>query len=423
MAKETVEVFILDIRVPKQDAKRVQVEGDLSLGSDSSCDIRITDFGIAPLQARFHLQNDVLTLTNLGPDHSLKVGSTKCGHGRMYILDKGDKCTVDKVKFIVRKEKVEKSAKKEVIEEETEEVEENISSEDTQPGASEFDESTLKKTINEEGEAEYEIVEEVVYVDEEGNEVAKPKEPNFFSQFKDLVKKKEKSKKSLQKGGAGSVNRNIKPKKIMLPTAGPLPRFFGLIYNFLFFYLFLELALPMIEEMGKIKVSDFAKKGHQFVLPYLSKIPSELPKQAQSIPEVVSAYSFFKKHLIAEETFYYLALFIAYELIFHLILGVGLGQFLVGLKNGGNAIVTRLLSPLRVLLSVLFFPIFFIIDLPVLFNNKSLKELLTGSRYEVRNASFTFLLAFLIYPLLSIAAFNLPVIFDALNNKEAMKVV
>lgn len=423
MAKETVEVFILDIRVPKQDARRVQVEGDLSLGSDSSCDIRITDYGLAPLQARFHLQNDVLTLTNLGPDHSLKVGSTKCGHGRMYILDKGDKCTVDKVKFIVRKEKVEKSAKKEVIEEEVDDSDESISSDDTQPGASDFDESTLKKTITEDGEAEYEIVEEVVYVDEDGNEVAKPKEPNFFSQFKDMVKKKENSKKKLQKPGAASNARNIKPKKIMLPTAGPLPRIFGLIYNIIFFFGFISFALPLIEETAKIKISDFTKKGFDLVSPYLVKIPAQLPKQVQDIPELVSAYSTIRTTILAEETFYYFTLFIAYEFLFHLLLGIGLGQFLVGLKNGGNPILTRLLAPIRVLLGILLYPLFFIFDLPVLFRKKSFKELITGSRYEVRSATFTVFLSIIIYPLLSLAAYNHPLILDAINNKDALQVI
>ncbi|CAM9901557.1 unnamed protein product, partial [Chrysoparadoxa australica] len=416
-------VYVLDLRVPKQDAKRITVQGDLSIGSDSSCDIQIKEFGLAPLQGRFHLQNEVLTLTNLGPDNSLKIGSTKCGHGRMYILDKGDKCTIDKVKFIVRKDKVEKQEIATERPSENTQTQELNTSDDTQPDVSEFDESTLKKTITEDGEAEYEIVEEIVYVDEDGNEVAKPKEPGFFGQFRDMLAKKDRSKRVVTPKASGGLNKKIKPKKLNLPASGPLPRFFGLAYNLIFFYVFLTMALPLVEDMTKVKSETYTEQGYQLVLPYLQKIPAQLPEPLKAIPEASTYYPQIRTQLLDKKNFHFLSLFLAYELIFNLLLGISLGPFLIGMKNGGNFLLTRILAPIRIVLGVILLPLFFIFDLPVLFRKKSFKELISFSRYEVRIASVTFFLAVILYPLLSLAGANFPVIMAAINEKGAMPTV
>lgn len=425
MATEKVEVYVLDVRVPKMDPKRVTVKGELSLGSDAGCDIRIQEFGLAPLQGRFRLQNEVLTFTNLGPDNSLKVGSQKCGHGRMYILDKGDKCIIDKVKLIVRKDKIEKEIEGSADLDDLNDNEDNISGmaeethagtisdEDTQDnisadetGEAQVPESSLKRVETDSGEEEYEIVEEVVYVDEDGNEVTKPKEPNFFSQFRDIVKKKENSKKKVQKAsGAPTIKKG---KKIRDPVAGPLYRFIGFAYNIGFFLLIYKLGLPALKDKAGVDVFKMVADLHTKVLPYLKKMPAKLPKEVVFTPEVAEYYDLLRAKVLSPQIFEYVTLYAGYEVIFNFILGIGLGYFLIGMNNGGHFIVSRVLAPLRVALNLITMPLL-VFDFPVIFTKRSFKEIMTLSRYQRRSPFLTFMLAVFILPLLGILAANYPI--------------
>lgn len=418
MAKETVEVYVLDVRIPKKDPNRINIKQEMSLGSDSTCDIRIQDFGLAPLQGRFRLQNDVLTLTNLGPENSLKVGSQKCGHGRMYILDKGDKCIIDKVKIIIRKDKVEReiegSADLNDLEDNAGTIEGGME-EETHAGTISEDEqvtqdsiasnSSLKKVETDDGKEEYEIVEEIVYIDEDGNEVTGAKEKTFISNFRDLINKKEKSRKKISKGyGAPNLAKG-KMKKIKAPAAGPLARLIGVFYNIIIFLALFNFALPIIKEEAGLDANKYGDQVFKMAKPYLSEIPTELPQKLIFIPEVKTYYDIFRTEVTSPVNFKYLLFFLAYEVLFQLILGIGLGQFLVGLKNDGSLLLSRLLAPVRAIFSILLWP-FLIFDLPVIFRKRSFKEMTTFTLYQTRSATLTALLSLVILPLLTIAAVN-----------------
>lgn len=399
MAKETVEEYILDVRVPKKDPRRITIKNEMSLGSDSSCDIRIQDFGLSPLQARFRLQNQVLTLTNLGPENSLKVGSQKCGHGRMYILDKGDKCIIDKVKIIIRKDKVEVSKEEEKSGMEEETHVSSISEDDTQENLS------PKKGI-EKLEDEYEIVEEVVYVDEEGNEVNEPKEPTFVSKFRDMIKRKEKAK-PIKKTGLklGAPPILSKGKKIISPVAGMLPRFIGFLYNMALFIGIYKLVLPLVEEKTGVEIFKYSDIVFNLINPYLLKIPEQLPKNLEFVPEVKTYFTMIREVVLSPENFKIVFFFLAYELIFQLLFGIGLGQFLIGLKNGGQFILVRLLAPVRVLFSILLTP-FLIFDFPIIFKKRSFKEITTFTKYQLRSSGLTAFLSLIVLPLAALLAAN-----------------
>lgn len=420
MATEKVEVYVLDVRVPKEDSRRIRVEGELSLGSDAGCDIRITDFGLAPLQGRFRLQNNVLTFTQLGPDDSLKVGSQKCGHGRMYILDKGDKCVIDKVKLIVRKEKVEIKTEEDAdlddLEDEIEEDSDSEPADQTDTGISaqgpNEDEGTEEHAVdsesNEEDEEEFEYVEEVVYVDEDGNEVAPEKKPGFFARlFKKKEKKKEKAgppKRPALKGRSAAPNFK-KGRKVRAAVAGPLYRLLGLTYNLGFFIFFYDLGLPLIKEKSGFDLLSYADKAITLLKPHLKKLPKSLPKEIAEVPYVADSYNFLKEALVEPTYYKYLIAFLVYETVFQLVFGIGLGQFMVGLYNGGNAILKRLLAPIRVLLSVILLPLL-IFDLPIIFGKRSFKEIMTFSNYAKKSLARTLILAFFVIPLLMVLAAN-----------------
>lgn len=88
MPSETKTVYY--IKTPQLSKKRFKVEELLSIGSDASCDVRAVDLGLSPLHGRFRFQNDVLTFTNLSSDEKSRLNDIELGHGRSYILEKGD---------------------------------------------------------------------------------------------------------------------------------------------------------------------------------------------------------------------------------------------------------------------------------------------------------------------------------------------
>jgi hypothetical protein len=410
LATEKVEVYVLDVRVPKQDSQRIRVEKELSLGSDSGCDIRIQEFGLAPLQGRFRLQNNVLTFTQLGPDDSLKVGSQKCGHGRMYILDKGDKCIIDKVKIIVRKEKVEIEKEDEADLDELEnETAHEEAHQDEQAEEHDIDSGgTLQKVEdpqNESDEAEYEIVEEVVYVDEEGNEVKEKSEPTFVSKFRNLIKKKEEKRKKPITPKLSAAPRFTKGAKIRDPIAGPLFRLLGIGYNLAFFYGFYTMVLPLIKEKTGFDLLNYGNKAFDIIKPHLGKLPQTLPEAVAAVPYVGDVYQVIFETINDPLIYQLIIAFLCYEILFQFFLGIGLGQFLIGLSNGGHHILNRVLSPIRVLLGIILLPLL-VFDLPIIGGKRSFKEILTFSRYERRSLGLTIILAFVVMPTLAILAAN-----------------
>ncbi len=440
-------VYVLDVRVPKQDNQNIEVLNEIQMGSDESCDLQINDHGLAPLHGRFRLQNGVLTFTHLGPDNSFKIGRHKCGHGRMYILSSGDKCSIEKVKIIVKEEKVSPEELQNNKEEEEIEEDSPLNRPFTSEGVSDetvddqlIDEGPTKETRvstdptdehampleskeapeeqNEpqaqEEEEEFEYVEEEVYVDEEGNEVAAPKKPSFFSKLKAKFKreKKKESPVSPKKHDLGLKGK--KSKKANGPVhqvAGPLARFIGLLYSLFFFYLTLHLLLPIIEENFEIKILTISGDIWNEITPHLAKLPKELPPQVKELPYTLEVYTFIQEKVLKENIFHYLFFFAVFELLFHFLLGLSLGQFLIGLKNSGRGLISRILSPIRLLLGWITLPLL-IFDFPILLKKRSFKEVITFSRIINRKKRLTFLLSTLILPLIIIVAFNTPILLD-----------
>ena len=409
MAKETIEIYLLDVRAPKLDSKRIEIKSVLTVGSDSGCDIVLKECGLSPLHGRFRLQNDVLTFTNLGLDDSCKIGSQKCGQGRMYILDKGDKFSTGDVKIIVRREKKvieEKEVKKVEASNPQQESAQELQDDSTDPSAplGAYEEENL--------EEEYEEVE--VYVDEDGNEVAPPKKLGFFGRLKlkrQQKKQEKKRAKELKKTPPKGLDRGIakppllKKGKLRPPTAGIISRFFGLVFDlFTFFYVF-NLGLPLLKEKLDIDIIahitplvDSLYPAIEKALTKISSIP-ELTKLLADNPQV-------SEMILDKSILTHVLAFLGYDILFHLILGVGLGSFLIGLKPHGSFIIIRLLSPIRVILGWLALPLL-ILDFPVLFKKATFKELITGTRILNRSLAFNLFSAFLFVPAAVLAIGNM----------------
>ena len=429
---EKEEVYTLEVRIPKQDSFKHPIYGDTSLGSDTSCDIRITDHGVAPLQARFHIQNNILSMTNLGPKDSLKIGSTKCGHGRMYILEKGDKCSIDKIKIIVKKEKVIKEDQRDLnlkekrVEENNQESLEDASEtiEEVDP---DNDETSLYTT--EESHESYEEEEDVEALLEQASENNNEKKVNktskiseFFSKLKAKFKKEGTNKKQPVKAFTKKKERKITGKKIISPIPGPLLRFIGVFYNIIFFLVFLGFIFPLIEEGLDFKLSGLTGPLFDSLSPYLKKISLSLPEDIVSNVEIRKFYTSIVTFLTSKKFIHYLILYICYDILFNLIIGIGLGQISITMVNNGHPLLKRLLSPIRVLLNVISPFTLFLLDIPALINKKTVKETITASRYGVRRTTHLLGLALFIYPILFVSIYNFPIFFDLVSGKNTLLV-
>lgn len=390
MSANKIEIYLLDVRSPNSDPRRYQVASVLTLGSDSACDICVKDFGLSPLHGRFRFQNGILTFTNLGLADSCLVGSQKCGQGKMYILDKGDKFTCGEIKIIVRREKVDV---------------EDLPSTPTKTPATEdsvVDPSAPLGSYSEEVEDEYEEVE--VYIDEDGNEVEAPKKLGFFArrrlkrEQKKIEKEKQKALKNKSvkaKAGPGLV---LTKNRLKTPTAGIITRFLGIIFDVVFFILISKLVLPQLKKEFDIDLPAMVETLTQDLQPLLIKGLSSLESIPQLTPHF-STYPEIKAFLLDQAILEVVILFLIYDIFFNLIFGVGLGSFLIGMKTQGSIIFTRLLSPIRVVIGWLTLPLL-IFDLPVLLRKATVKELLTMTRVVNRSIYFNVSSAFVFMPIL-----------------------
>lgn len=447
------QAYYLEVIIPKKDKKLVPLLFDLSFGSDSSCDLPIRDNGLAPLQGRIRVQNDILTFTNLGKEDSIKLGSQKCGQGRMYIIDNGDKLTLGKVKLVIKQgdesfvkgltTSQEASYESGILRDEEAEISEDEWEEETDkiqaPNRSfkvrissffsrfkkspqKNDKENPKETsglkegvqdIEEEDDEEYEFIEEVVYVDEDGNEVAMPEKTSFLDVFKGKYKKRPKQPPKRPMGNKGHLK--LKGRKAFIPAAGLPYRILAQSYNFLFCYLLLTIGLDLIAEFSgydvRVLIGPTSEELFKVLTPWLNKIPAALPKTLPQINEFLPVekqkeiYKFLREAILDYKNFKIFFFYFLYDSLFHILFGVSLGALVLGFSNKGNILLSRLFGPVRSLLALIT-PPFIIFDLPTLFRRRSFKEILTFSRYEVFSPKLAFIQSFVTIPVVTLLLFN-----------------
>ncbi len=361
--------YILDVIEPKELAQKFEVENEASFGSSRDTDLAITGQGLSPLQGKFRYQNEILTYTQMSADEIIKIGSQTCKKGRMYILEKGDRITTEKkdnkeekLKIIIRKEEV-TNKNSEAIEDIDLDDEEESDRTDTNII---HDMTGIFKNPNQKG---------IKKLFTKGYDYSREKFLDFIEFIRELNFKKIKEATQV---GFKLRRDQMKPapkqkgKKVQDPVSGLLPRFLGMFYNILIFVLFYFQGLPALEEITDIKFSTFSKELFDTLVPYFNQIPAQI----EAIPYTEVLLPAIKTHITSYEQFNLFALFVTYELICHMIFGVGFGQFILGLRAKGNFFLVRILSPIRLLIYFLTSPLL-ILDLPIIINKKSLKETLT----------------------------------------------
>ena len=412
MGKEKINIYVLDVRVPKKDANRIQITEQMTIGSDPSCDIHIPDHNLAPLQGRFRYQNEVLTLTQFGPEENAKLGRQKLKPGKMYIIDKGDKISFFDIKIIIRMEKV---LKEELEEEEYEEI--DVDEDSTDPNINPLDEIP-------EDDEEYEYVEEeVVYVEEADEEdEKKPKGPGLFAKLKGLFKRKKKKEEKedkktpvLPRGVKRPEIKVKKGKKIHAPVPGFLIRLIALLFEAIWT---VGIATFVLEELKLTKeFSKYQAKVQNLIVPHMTKGWNFLLTEIKNLKLPIEAEyfnqanTFFLNNVTSATIWKFGLIFIIIGLISNLVFATSLPLFFLGVGEKGNFLFSRIKAIIRFPLGILLAP-FLIFDLPCLIKKRTLKEVLTFSRLYTRNKVLPILGSFLILPLITIAMFMFPLGLD-----------
>jgi len=381
---QTQYTYFLEVTNPNNLIQEIEVSTDTSFGSSKECDLAAPGVGLAPIQGKFRIQNDILTYIQMNEDEILRIGKQVCKKGRMYILDQGDQITTqqktskkDKLKITIRKrekdqnEYEDEDKYEDKYEDEAQEVETDIN-ELIENGPNVTDKETenfLDTNILDAQDNEKNNVQNIQVQEEEEEE---EEVEESATEIINATQNRTIQPKTTSKLIFAPKRKGKGRKKYHEHVSGLLPRFLGMFYNIFIFILFYFQILPEIERASGIQFSILSKDLFTIVTPYLDKIPNKIAE----IPYSEIVLSQLKEYLSSFEHFNILTLFISYEVIIHLILGVGLGQFFLGLRPKGNFLMVRLLAPIRLLFYFLTFPLF-IFDLPIIMNRKSFKEVIT----------------------------------------------
>ena len=400
---QTETLYILEIKIPDEDSKRVPVQGKISIGSSEDVDICIEDFGLAPRHCTFRDNNEILTVQNTGGDGAVIVGKQKLSHGKMYIVDKGDSIKLGELTFVVRTEEVEAHY--------VEEDEKTLAGQDFDEDDYDDDETEGKpkslmsrftgmfkrnraEDLNDPEEEEPGEIEVIDHSDEEDEE------------YDDDSTAPREVKAS---GAIGSM----KPKKVRISPflkekrAGFIIRLLGFILNLCAIYSIYLYALPLL------KVEAHFQKIFDLLTPHIEKV---LPLLTPHVPE--AALTFLTNYI----TIKILILFILTQIVSSLLFGCSLGLFLLGGTGNGGFVGKRIKSLVRNLIGFITSPLL-IFDLPILLKYRTLKEVLSHSQIEKRSNALSFLAGVTIFPIALIAAFLWPLINDPILLKMPEYVV
>ena len=409
MSEENL-IYVLDVSNPKVLAQKYSIERELSFGSSRDCDIPITGLSLAPIEGKFRYQNHILTYIQMTDGEQIRIGNQICKKGRMYILEKGDRISTkkgekeDKLKIIIRLEELH-----------GDDSDEEDEGEEYGDGAYD-DDPTDPATVNPSSTAVFDL-NEVTNVFKNPNQkdvkrlftkitdFCSEKYYDIIDYIKDFKFRKKKTPEERIKDKLQSTKRphHLKSKKgeIPPPAAGILPRFLGMFYNLIFFTIFYFQLFPTLEELSGIKSLELSND----ILPLLKPIHDAIPAKVDAIPYSELVLPGIKEALTSEGRFNLIFLFIVYELVTHFVLGLGLGQFILGLRAKGKFFMLRLLSPLRLFIYALSAPLL-IFDLPIIMNKRSLKEKLTMVSIQSKSLKSIFLNALVTFPLIVILACN-----------------
>lgn len=193
------------------------------------------------------------------------------------------------------------------------------------------------------------------------------------------VEKQHDAKQDFKK--SKTKKRKEKTLKIKLPIAGAWWRVSAFVLDLL-------IVAVIIFQLSHSKEFDFALEDlTQAIQVFAMTLYGEL---TQALPSAIAGHltrlEDFLSSLAQEQAqlvkvaFQAFCLYFLMRAVFSLILGVSLGQALSGIRSHGHFLLKRILGPIRSLVELILFPLFWLTKAPTLFSRPSLEELMSGTR-------------------------------------------
>lgn len=350
-------VYSLDVRIPDQLPKRIEIIDRVLAGIDPRNDLILIDPKVLAKHFLFRLRNNILTVQFLGKDAETFLNGLPLENGKLYILEKGDILKVGTIEIIIRRDT-------------------NIIK------ASGPSNTPAPRKVNLEKLAKISELSELDALSEISNEQERKKDqqegkgedltdPNFV--FNEMP-----------------VQNRPKPKKkepiLDFSTIRLIPyKFYGFVVDVTFTYFILSFIVPTL---GLLPLAQ------EFLYPISGYLSDLLAENQISLP-ILSILEF-------------LVCFHSLMIITSMILGTSPGAFLIGLLPYGdkNFLITRFKGYIYALLNVLVLPLL-VFDIPF-YRGKNLKELLTFSKREISDSIIFKTLRRAIIPIALIAAYISP---------------
>jgi hypothetical protein len=366
--------YILDIRTKNNDSKRISVTNTpITLGSDNSAEICFKEEQLSPLHLKFRLQDDILTINQLGQDDSTKLGRQKLKQGKMYIIDKGDKLTLGSIKVIIRKEKIKEEP---ISEEKTKEI------------------KTSKNSKNNDDEVD------------ETNKMDK-------DELSSIVRKAAHSRNNTT--AITQMTQMIQKKSVSFERH-LLPGTFSRLTSHFITLLFSICLLTYIADI--LDITEIIDKNYKALIPHAETLTKQVQIKAVELSTLYEGKIPYKVPTIEEFDFrkvlnyeFQIKVLLSFLLLNFgsiFLFGVEFPLFLMGVRAEGNFVFNRIKGIFRYILGLLTFP-FLIFDLPILFKRRSLKEVLTFSKLQYKKSGMQYSALLLKAPLMVIVLLFAPI--------------
>ncbi len=380
-------VYFLDISIPDSDGHRVAIFDSVSIGSSDEVEVSVEEFGLAPRHGIFKVHNDILSLHNLGGNGKTSLEGHQLQHGKMYIVDKGDKLSMGELDITIESE--------------------NISSK-----------QDFYNLVGQESDEELDVDELIANDDFEEDE---EKGPGLFARIKEFFSKKKESLKNAlpkkpEKGSSGEKTLTaahqapaIKAKKQKgflkgsnASAAGFIGRLLALVLNLLITMNAKEFLIPLSGQEKKI--SELLSKVSEMLAPLILKVTALLPAS-------LAEYAKWLDYVADVNILTFVALFLVLNLVGIILFGVTTGHSLLMIGGSGSLIANRITGVVRWIIGLITTPLL-LLDLPCLIGKRTVKEIASGSTMTYRFGVAKFVGPLLMFPFFAALLLLTPALTD-----------
>lgn len=373
--------YQLEIILSDNENQNINVTEQMRLGSSPELEICLEDYGLPSKACVFRLNQDILTIINLGMiKPALKIGKQNLDKGKMYILDDQDQITLGDISILVHEQTYEEDDidHDEKAENLGFESTDNLAAQEPDDDLEEAEDPTsinvsrlLKLSKDDPAQQTNVFKDNTQTTDDEDEDDDKKNESTssrllrLTSKVKDFVTKRKDERKSQPPVKASTpkpmVNKGSKKIKV-----GPRSDWPGFIPRLI--ALGLDFTICAVATSSLSQNKDFQIQWEDLL--------AKLQTAAQNNNELFQLNELLLT--LGANSSVTLLFFVFLNLFMSFIIGRTLGQALMGINEESGFITKRIKGSLRFILGVTTLP-FLIFDLPIFFKKRSFKEWVTRS--------------------------------------------